>query len=221
MIGSLRGRVLAAADEDAIIEVGGVGYRVTVPMSTRWALPPVGEDVFLWVHTYVREQAVSLYGFAGRDELELFEELLNVSGVGPRLALTVLSTYAPGEFRRIIADGDRRALTRIPGVGKKTAERLLFELKGKLASPDDAEGLALSDGPGADARADALEALMALGYARDEAAAALKKALQASEAAAGGSGGASAADGAAGQPAWDAAELVRRSLRYLASDRGR
>lgn len=217
MIGSLRGRVLAAEEDSAVIEVGGVGYRVTVPASTRWTLPPAGDEVFLWVHTHVRDQAVALYGFAGRDELQLFEELLNVSGIGPRIALTVLSTYPPGDFRRIIADGDRRALTRIPGVGKKTAERLLFELKGKLAPPDD-EGLALAEGEGASDTADALEALIALGYARDEAASALKKALQAGAV---GPGDGSEADGAAGEQAWDAAELVRRSLRYLASDRGR
>lgn len=206
MIGSVRGRLLYAGDEQAVVEAGGVGYQLSVPASTRSALPPVGQEVFLWVHTFVREQAISLYGFAEREELELFVELLGVSGIGPRLALTALSTFSPREFRRVIAAGDGAALTRIPGVGKKTAQRLLFELKGKVAPPppDGAGGV----GPGESGGpwADALAALVSLGYSADEAAAALE--------------GAVSAAGAGGQEP-DASELLRLALRRLGSEQGR
>lgn len=203
MIGSVRGTLLHADDEQVVVEAGGVGYLLLVPSSTRWALPPVGQETFLWVHTHVREQVISLYGFAGRDELVLFTELLQVSGIGPKLALTILSTYAPDEFRRIISAEDAAALTRIPGVGKKTAQRLLFELRGKIqAVPGEAAGPAPAGGPWADA----LEALVSLGYTREEASAALAAVAGDGKGAAGGTG----VDGS------DASALLRAALRRLA-----
>lgn len=206
MIGSVRGRLLYAGDEQVVVEAGGVGYQLSVPTSTRSALPPVGQEVFLWVHTFVREQAITLYGFAHREELELFVELLGVSGIGPRLALTALSTFSPREFRRVIAAGDGAALTRIPGVGKKTAQRLLFELKGKVAPPPPDGAGAVGPGEPGGPWADALAALVSLGYSGDEAAAALEAAAPAA--------------GAGGQEP-DASELLRLALRRLGSEQGR
>lgn len=209
MIGSVRGTLLYAEEQEVVVEAGGVGYTLSVPSSTRWALPPVGREVFLWVHTYVRENGITLYGFASRDEMVLFRELLEVSGVGPRLALMILSTFAPGDFRRIIAAGDGASLTRVPGVGKKTAQRLLFELKGKLPLPQDEGAVPVSSMGGA--WADALEALVSLGYSREEAVAALGAVVDGSST---GPVDASAMGDQGGD--FDAAALVRAALRRLA-----
>ncbi|HVM67029.1 MAG TPA: Holliday junction branch migration protein RuvA [Acidimicrobiales bacterium] len=180
MIGSLRGVVLergaAAAAGEVLIEVGGVGYRVAVPTGTL-ALAEPGAAFFLHVHTHVREDAIVLYGFATRAERLAFEALVSVHGVGPALALAILSTHAPASLQRIVLTEDGDALTQVPGIGAKTAVRLLLELRSKLDLIDLGEPLeVVSGGPDAvtagagngDARADVRAALASLGYGADE-----------------------------------------------------
>lgn len=173
MIASLRGVLVRRGADWAVIDVGGVGFRVAVPASTAAMLPAPGREVTLHTYTHVREDTLALYGFATEDELRLFEDIIGVSGMGPKLALTSLSTLRPAEFRRAVLEEDVAALTRISGVGRKTAQRMILELKGKLTpGPDDgdaAETVPPLDLP----EADALAALMALGYAEADAARAL------------------------------------------------
>ena len=174
MIGSLRGTLLDRAPTgEVLVEVGGVGYRVTCAPATVGAVGELGAPVFLHVHTHVREDAIVLYGFPTRDERACFEALLGAHGVGPSLALAILSAHSPGSLRRALASDDVDALTMVPGVGKKTAARLLIELKSKLDvdgedGPDlVAVGLAGGAGTGS-ARAEVRAALAGLGYAPDE-----------------------------------------------------
>ncbi|HLT57549.1 MAG: Holliday junction branch migration protein RuvA [Limnochordales bacterium] len=196
MIGMLRGRLWQRGADWVIVDVGGVGYRVSVPAGTMAGLPAVGEELVLHTYTYVREDTLALFGFASEDELKLFEELMTVSGVGPRLALTALSTLNPDRLRRAVLDEDVAALVRIPGVGRKTAQRLILELKGRLSR----DGLPSAGAPVDDgAAADALAALVSLGYSQAEAAQALRAATQELD----------------GQAA-DTAALVRAALRHLA-----
>ena len=137
MIGSLRGSVV---DRDPagelLVDVGGVGYRVAVTPATLTDLGAPGTEVFLWIHHHIREDAQVLYGFAERDERVVFSTLLQAHGVGPSLALNILAVHDPGGLRRIVAEEDVGALCLVPGVGKKTATRLLIELKGALDMPD-------------------------------------------------------------------------------------
>ena len=165
MIGSLRGSVLERhASGEAIVEVGGVGYRVQVPLGALAPLEP-GAAAFLFTHLHVREDAMVLYGFPTRDERDTFEVLIGTTGVGPKLALAMLSVHSPGSLRRVLADDDLPALTLVPGVGKRTAQRLLVELKARLDVPD----LDLAGGvPAPTARAEVREALSGLGYSADE-----------------------------------------------------
>ena len=132
MIGWLKGTVRLSNLEAVVVDVGGVGYRVLAPVGDLARLP-AGASAELHVHTHVREDALVLYGFSAPEGLELFEQLLSVSGVGPRTALALLSGLEPAELVRAIAEGDEARLTRIPGVGKKTAARIVLELKDKLA----------------------------------------------------------------------------------------
>ena len=135
MIGSLRGVLLdRTATGEVLVEVGGVGYRATVAPTTLVALGELGSQVFLHVHTHVREDALILYGFATLDERRCFEALIGAHGVGPALALAILSVHSPGALRRALLSDDVDALTLVPGVGKKTAARLLVELKSRLLS---------------------------------------------------------------------------------------
>jgi holliday junction DNA helicase RuvA len=168
MIGSVRGSVLErSATGEVLVEVGGVGYRLLVPLRAIPELTP-GEAAFLFTHLHVREDAMVLYGFPTRDERDTFEVLIGASGVGPKLALAILSVHPPVALRRALLDDDLDALTLVPGVGKRTAQRLLVELKARLDVPD----LDLADvgaGPGpAPARAEVREALTGLGYGPDE-----------------------------------------------------
>jgi Holliday junction DNA helicase RuvA len=173
MIGSLRGTVLDRApgpsSGDILLEVGGVGYRCSVPTGTL-ALAELAAPLFLHVHTHVREDAIILYGFASRDERTCFEALITVHGVGPALALALLSTHAPPALRRIVASDDAGALTLVPGVGAKTATRLLLELKAKLEVDLSDGGLAVVGGASSPAgpRAEVRAALAGLGYGADE-----------------------------------------------------
>lgn len=166
MIGSVRGLVLErTVAGEVLVEVGGVGYRAQVPLSALPALEP-GAPVFLFTHLHVREDAMVLYGFMNRDERDTFEALLGATGVGPKLALAILSVHSPAALRRTLVDDDLDALTLVPGVGRRTAQRLLVELKARLAVPD----LDLSGVPGAapSARGEVRGALVGLGYAADE-----------------------------------------------------
>jgi Holliday junction DNA helicase RuvA len=165
MIGTLRGTVLERhASGEAVVEVGGVGYRVLVPIGALAQLEP-GTPAFLFTHLHVREDAMVLYAFATRDERDTFEALISATGVGPKLALAMLSVHSPNSLRRALVDDDLASLTLVPGVGKRTAQRLLVELKSRLEVPD----LDLTDGVAAPtARAEVREALAGLGYSPDE-----------------------------------------------------
>lgn len=173
MIGSLRGALLDRGSSDVTIEVGGVGYRVTVTPTTVVSLGDLGDEVFCWIHHHQREDAVTLYGFASKDERTCFEALIGAHGVGPALALAILSIHAPSALARILADDDLAALCLVPGIGKKTAQRLLLDLKSRLSIPDLGEPAALTGaraaGSGrANARADVRDALAGLGYSDGE-----------------------------------------------------
>ena len=167
MIGSVRGTIIERTTAgDVLIEVGGVGYRVHVPLSLIPALE-VGANTFLFVHTHVRDDAIVLYGFASRDERETFDVLIGANGVGPRLALAILSVHSPSSLRRCLADDDLDGLVLVPGVGKRTAQRLMIELKSRLEVPD----LDLAAVPGTSsstARSEVRDALSGLGYSADE-----------------------------------------------------
>lgn len=181
MIGSLRGTLLERGTvNEVLIEVAGIGYRVTVSPSTVVELGEPGADVFLYIHHHLREDAQTLYGFRARDERVSFEALLGAHGVGPSLALAILSVHAPDALRQVLLDDDVNALCLVPGVGKKTAARLLIELKSRLDVPDaDLTTSVISPGPAAgparvSARADVREALTGLGYQPDEIVAVLR-----------------------------------------------
>ena len=170
MIGRLQGTLAEKNPPQVLIDCHGVGYEVDVPMSSFYNLPSLGEQVTLLTHFVVREDAQILYGFATASERAAFRELIKISGVGPRTALSVLSGMSVQDLAQAIAQQQAGRLVKVPGIGKKTAERLLLELKGKLA-PD--LGLS-STAPASDAQADIQQALLALGYSEKEAAAALK-----------------------------------------------
>ena len=132
MIAHLRGEILRKSPQEVVVDVAGVGYRVLIPVSTFYRLGPEGETVRLLVHTHVREDILALYGFASGGEQALFERLIEVAGVGPKLAVNILSGIEAGELADALRASDVARLTRIPGVGKKTAERLVVELKDKM-----------------------------------------------------------------------------------------
>lgn len=162
MIARLKGTLVDKTPNRVVIDVAGVGYDVLVPLSTFYGLGEAGSDVALRVHTHVREDVIALYGFSSALEQDLFERLIAINGIGPKLALAVLSGIDPGELVRAIRAQDVARLTRIPGVGKKTAERIGLELKDRLP-----HATAASEAPaetGDDRRADLLSALTNLGY---------------------------------------------------------
>ena len=166
MIGSLRGTVLErSATGEVILEVGGVGYRLLVPLGALETLIP-GEPAFLSTHLHVRDDAMVLYGFATRDERDTFEALIGASGVGPKLALAILSVHTPVGLRRALVDDDLDALTLVPGIGKRTAQRLFIDLKARLEVPE--LDLTTDDGDRPSRRADVRDALIGLGYGPDE-----------------------------------------------------
>ncbi|WP_341743963.1 Holliday junction branch migration protein RuvA [Azonexus hydrophilus] len=171
MIGRLTGLVVEKNPPQIVLDVNGVGYELDVPMSTFYNLPSVGEKVTLLTHFAVREDGHFLYGFLGEAERFAFRQLLKVSGIGARTALSVLSGLSVNDLAAAVAQQELGRLIKVPGIGKKTAERLLLELKGKLA---DATGVALNIAVD-DARADISNALLALGYNEKEAAAAMKQ----------------------------------------------
>jgi Holliday junction DNA helicase RuvA len=169
MIGRITGTLAEKSPPLVLVDVGGVGYEIDVPMSTFYNLPGLGERVVLLTHFVVREDAQLLYGFLTAAERATFRLLVKISGVGPRTALAILSGLSVAELSQAVAAQDTARLVKVPGIGKKTAERLLLELKGKLA-PD----LSLPTTAATDMQNDIVQALMALGYNEREAAAALK-----------------------------------------------
>jgi Holliday junction DNA helicase RuvA len=173
MIAHLRGKLLAKHPNQAIVETGGVGYDVTISVPTFSDLPGVGGDVALHIHTHVREDIIALYGFLRSAEKRLFEKLITVSGIGPKLAITILSGMAADEMINAIRDNDIARLTRIPGIGRKTAERMVLELRDKLTAEKPGE---IAAAPAlSPIEEDVLSALVNLGYQR----AAAEKALAA------------------------------------------
>ena len=163
MIAHLRGRLLSKTPQTAVVEAAGVGYEVTISIPTFTALPAEGNEVALLVYTHVREDALALFGFTTATEKRLFEKLLSISGIGPKLAITVLSGLPPERLIAAIHGHDHATLTRIPGVGKKTAERIVLELKDKLQELASAGAAARSSTPVSE---DVLSALVNLGYQR-------------------------------------------------------
>jgi len=169
MIGKLTGTLLEKNPPEVLLDCHGVGYEVQVPMSTFYNLPAIGERVSLLTQFIVREDAQLLYGFGTAPERQAFRELIKISGVGPRTALSILSGMGVADLAQAITLQEAGRLVKVPGIGKKTAERLLLELKGKLGADMGAHAQVSSD-----AQADILQALLALGYSDKEAAAALK-----------------------------------------------
>jgi Holliday junction DNA helicase RuvA len=190
VIGFLRGRLDSRRPGAVLVDVGGVGYEVAVSATTAAALGAPGAEVRLLTRLVVREDALALFGFADEVEMGLFDLLVGVSGVGPKTALAVLSTFDPQRLRRAVLDEDVAALTAVPGVGRKTAQRIVLELRDKLGGA--AGQLPPAAGPADDAAAQAVAALMGLGFSAPEAHRAVA---------------------AVGEPGDDAAELVRRALR--------
>lgn len=175
MIARLTGRLVEKQPPTIVLDVAGVGYQIDVPMSTFYLLPALDEAVLLHTHLVIREDAQLLYGFASRSERETFRNLIKVSGIGPKIALAILSGLSADELALAVERDDIARLSRVPGIGKKTAERLVLELRGKLAA---ASGGALfagqADAAAPSARDDIAGALLALGYNEKEASAALK-----------------------------------------------
>ncbi len=182
MIGQLQGIILEKQPPQLLLNVNGVGYEIDAPMSTFYQLPEAGQAVTLFIHFVVREDAHQLFGFFSREERALFRTLLKVNGVGPRLGLTILSSIEPDEFVRSIMQHDTASLTRLPGIGKKTAERLIIEMRDKLSAWQGASSAEASLAlPSAQQTSrnqqlqDAISALIALGYKPQEASRAVGK----------------------------------------------
>jgi Holliday junction DNA helicase RuvA len=180
MIGRIQGIILEKLPPELVIDVNGVGYEINASMNTFYHLPEVGEKVSLHTHFVVREDAQLLYGFVDKEERTLFRTLIKVNGVGPKLALTILSSVTPMEFAHYVADNNNAALVKLPGVGKKTAERLIIEMRDKLkgaafgidaAAQTDLLTIPIHNSP----EQEAISALIALGYKPQEASKAVSK----------------------------------------------
>jgi Holliday junction DNA helicase RuvA len=176
VIAQLRGRLLRKGPQEAVLDVGGVGYRVVIPVSTFYRLGEPGAEVELRTYTHVREDTLALYGFLTGAEQDLFERLISVGGVGPKLAVNILSGIEVPDLVAALRTSDVSRLTRVPGVGKKTAERLIVELKDKMpaAAPDEVAPAPASGRP----KEDLLSALVNLGYSRGEVERGVDRALQ-------------------------------------------
>ena len=167
MIGSIKGKIILRTEKFVIVETNGVGYKINVSPNVLSKAKKLGDDLFLFVHTHIREDAFDLYGFLERPELEFFEMLLNVSGIGPRSALAILGIASIETLKKAISTSDTSYLTKISGIGKKTAERIVIELRDKMGEAKEGSSL--------QGELDALEALKSLGYSQNEAREALKK----------------------------------------------
>jgi holliday junction DNA helicase RuvA len=177
VIAHLSGTLLEKHVQRLVVDVGGVGYDVQVPLSTFYAVGDAGARVTLRIHTHVREDALQLFGFNSALELRLFERLIAISGIGPRVALSVLSGIEPSDLVRAVRQSDLGRLTSIPGVGRKTAERIVIELRDRLPKMDDAAAPGTDAGGEDDVRSDVLSALSNLGYQRAAAEKAIDKVL--------------------------------------------
>lgn len=176
MIAHLRGKLIEKHPGQIILDTGGVGYDVTIPVSTFTKLPDIGQEASVFIHTHVREDALALFGFATKEEKNVFEKLIGVSGIGPKLAVTILSGLATADLVDAIRSGDLARLTRTPGVGKKTAERMVVELRDKLDLLPGAEPKKIAAAPAlSELEQDVLSALMNLGSQRPAAEAAILK----------------------------------------------
>lgn len=178
MIAQLKGRLARTEADYVVIDVNGVGYKVYVPLSIIAQLPPVGEDAELLVHTSVKEDSITLFGFLEESEQRLFELMLGVSGIGPKLALNILSVLPVEEIAGAISREDHRQLSRVPGVGTKTAQRLALELKDRLAGAEWIQTGGRRVQPEMRAIEDAIEGLVGLGYNRGDAKAAVEEAVK-------------------------------------------
>jgi len=176
MIGSVRGRIASKTPPQLTVDVGGIGYELEAPMSTFFLLPAVGEEVRLLTHLVVREDAHILYAFATENQRRLFRSLIKVSGVGPKIALALLSGISVEAFALCVQNQDIAALTRVPGIGRKTAERLVVEMKDRLGPTADSQFTVAASAQPANPEAEAFGALVALGYRPAEATRLLKAA---------------------------------------------
>jgi len=167
MIGSIKGTIILKTDKFIIVEAGGVGYKVAVSPETLSKPKKMGEEILLWIHAHVREDSFDLYGFLDYSELEFFQMLISVSGIGPRSGLAILGIASIETLRKAIGTGDTSYLTKISGIGKKTAERIVIDLRDKMGAHDSDTSL--------QGELDALEALKSLGYSQNDAREALKK----------------------------------------------
>lgn len=181
MIARLQGRIAEKRPDRVTVDVRGVGYDLRIPLSTFYGLGEPGSEAVFRVHTHVREDALTLFGFATALELRVFEQLIGISGIGPRLALAVLSGIEPAELVRAVGRGDVRRLTSIPGIGKKTAERMGLELRDRLPPALDAGPEPEAGGGPSAARGDLVSALVNLGYVRSSAERAVDVALGAGD----------------------------------------
>ena len=178
MIASLRGTLIFSDPSTAVVECGGVGLKCSISLNTLRRLPPVGKECFLFTHMSVREDAIDLFGFADEAELDLFRLITAVSGVGPKLALSILSAFEPDRLSLFIASGDAKSLTAASGVGVKLAQRIVLELKDKIGGVPLTEGSDVSAAATATANtnsSEAVQALVSLGYSQSEAALAVGK----------------------------------------------
>ncbi len=187
MYAYLKGTLEEITEDNIVVEVGNIGYNVKVSTTTADLLPPLGNEVKIYTYTLVREDVFSLYGFLTRDDLEIFKKLITVNGIGPKGGLAILSVMSADALRFAIMAGDAKAIAKAPGVGSKTAERLILDLRDKISLEDTLRGLgepvpsaggALPDGGSQDniMKKEAIEALVALGYSASDATAAVKKA---------------------------------------------
>ena len=187
MIGSLRGKILEKNAPEVLLEVYGVGYELAVPMMSFYKLPEIGQETFLYIAHIIKEDSESMYGFADKSSKRLFLELIKVSGIGPKTALAVLSAMTPEDFARVIRDGSFQPLTKIPGVGKKTAERIVVEMRDRVSEWADPKTQAevQQSSPAAPVlpetnqeEEEACQAIIALGYKPQWASAAVHKAYK-------------------------------------------
>jgi len=200
MIALLSGRILEKSPHEIIVDAGGVGYRASISLTTFAALPEEGEEVRLRIHTHVREDSLALYGFASRQEQLLFERLIEISGVGPRLALAILSGLPATDLIEVISQGETGRLRAIPGVGPRTADRVILEMRDRIKALMPARASAQISGAARDGggvRGDVVSALMNLGYREKQAEQAVDKAM--------------------GETSSGLKEVLRLSLKYIVS----